>query len=36
MEPAATRGGLMVVFGLVGLVANSVSLLLLMRGQKEA
>ncbi|QTE02242.1 cation diffusion facilitator family transporter [Streptomyces cyanogenus] len=36
VEPAATRGGLMVVFGLVGLVANSVSLVLLMRGQKES
>ncbi|MFF8905085.1 cation diffusion facilitator family transporter [Streptomyces olivaceoviridis] len=36
MEPAQTRGGLMVVFGLIGLVANSVSLVLLMRGQKES
>ncbi|AEY92908.1 cation transporter [Streptomyces corchorusii] len=36
MEPAQTRGGLMVVFGLIGLVANSVSLMLLMRGQKES
>ncbi|MFF5546425.1 cation diffusion facilitator family transporter [Streptomyces olivaceoviridis] len=36
MEPAQTRGGLMIVFGLIGLVANSVSLVLLMRGQKES
>ncbi|MEU3416760.1 cation diffusion facilitator family transporter, partial [Streptomyces sp. NPDC006658] len=36
LEPAETRGGLMIVFGLVGLVANSVSLMLLMRGQKES
>ncbi|MEW2512553.1 cation diffusion facilitator family transporter [Streptomyces sp. NPDC046870] len=36
VEPAQTRGGLMVVFGLIGLVANSVSLVLLMRGQKES
>ncbi|MGV9994699.1 cation diffusion facilitator family transporter [Streptomyces sp. NPDC003374] len=36
LTPADTRGGLMIVFGLVGLVANSVSLTLLMRGQKES
>ncbi|MFB0620646.1 cation diffusion facilitator family transporter [Streptomyces sp. AGS-58] len=36
VEPADTRAGLMIVFGLVGLVANSVSLVLLMRGQKES
>jgi cobalt-zinc-cadmium efflux system protein len=36
IAPAETRGGLMVVFGLIGLVANSVSLTLLMRGQKES
>ncbi|MEU2062968.1 cation diffusion facilitator family transporter [Streptomyces sp. NPDC013455] len=36
VEPVPTRGGLMVAFGLVGLVANSVSLALLMRGQKES
>ena len=36
VTPADTRGGLMVVFGLIGLVANSVSLTLLMRGQKES
>ncbi|MFI1168994.1 cation diffusion facilitator family transporter [Streptomyces sp. NPDC020801] len=34
--PADTQGGLMIWFGLVGLVANSVSLTLLMRGQKES
>ncbi|MCC5475448.1 cation diffusion facilitator family transporter [Streptomyces sp. NPDC059680] len=36
VTPAETRGGLMIVFGLIGLVANSVSLTLLMRGQKES
>ncbi|MFF8650633.1 cation diffusion facilitator family transporter [Streptomyces griseoluteus] len=36
LRPAETHGGLMVVFGAIGLVANSVSLLLLMRGQKES
>lgn len=36
ITPAAVEGGLTVVFGLVGLVANSVSLLLLMRGQRES
>ncbi|MFF9407672.1 cation diffusion facilitator family transporter [Streptomyces anandii] len=36
VTPADTRGGLMIWFGLVGLVANSVSLTLLMRGQKES
>ncbi|MFJ4807766.1 cation diffusion facilitator family transporter [Streptomyces longwoodensis] len=34
--PAGTEGGLMVVFGAIGLVANSVSLTLLMRGQAES
>ncbi|MEU7057691.1 cation diffusion facilitator family transporter [Streptomyces sp. NPDC046197] len=34
--PADTRGGLMIAFGVVGLVANSISLTLLMRGQKES
>ncbi|WP_210588433.1 cation diffusion facilitator family transporter [Streptomyces sp. GESEQ-35] len=34
--PADTEGGLMIVFGLIGLVANLVSLTLLMRGQKES
>ncbi|MFF9813259.1 cation diffusion facilitator family transporter [Streptomyces sp. NPDC014006] len=36
VTPAATEGGLTIVFGLVGLVANSVSLVLLMRGQAES
>jgi cobalt-zinc-cadmium efflux system protein len=36
ITPAATEGGLMVGFGLTGLVANMVSLTLLMRGQKES
>ncbi|MEU0083277.1 cation diffusion facilitator family transporter [Streptomyces sp. NPDC006274] len=36
IEPAQTRGGLTVVFALVGLAANMVSLTLLMRGQKES
>jgi cobalt-zinc-cadmium efflux system protein len=36
LSPADTQGGLMIWFGLVGLVANSVSLTLLMRGQKES
>ncbi|WP_328437331.1 cation diffusion facilitator family transporter [Streptomyces sp. NBC_00444] len=34
--PAGTEGGPMIVFGLIGLVANLVSLTLLMRGQKES
>ncbi|MGW0122867.1 cation diffusion facilitator family transporter [Streptomyces sp. NPDC003327] len=36
IEPADTRGGLAIAFALVGLVANMVSLSLLMRGQKES
>ncbi|MFI9616441.1 cation diffusion facilitator family transporter [Streptomyces sp. NPDC052023] len=36
ITPAATEGGLTVVFGLIGLVANMISLTLLMRGQKES
>ncbi|MFF3561519.1 cation diffusion facilitator family transporter [Streptomyces sp. NPDC002574] len=36
IAPAEVEGGLTVVFGVVGLVANSVSLLLLMRGQRES
>ncbi|OAH12516.1 cation diffusion facilitator family transporter [Streptomyces jeddahensis] len=36
ITPADTHGGLTIVFGLVGLVANSLSLALLMRGQKES
>ncbi|XUL92567.1 cation diffusion facilitator family transporter [Streptomyces galilaeus] len=34
--PADTEGGLTVVFGLLGLVANMISLTLLVRGQKES
>ncbi|CAL9366561.1 cation transporter [Streptomyces sp. DH-12] len=36
ITPADTEGGLAMVFGAVGLVANLVSLALLMRGQKES
>ncbi|MFV0132575.1 cation diffusion facilitator family transporter [Streptomyces sp. HMX87] len=36
ITPAGTEGGLTMVFGAVGLVANSVSLALLMRGQRES
>ncbi|MEU7474004.1 cation diffusion facilitator family transporter [Streptomyces sp. NPDC044984] len=36
VTPADTKGGLAVVFGAIGLVANLVSLMLLMRGQKES
>ncbi|GHE65493.1 cation diffusion facilitator family transporter [Streptomyces thermocarboxydus] len=36
VTPADTEGGLAMVFGAVGLVANLVSLSLLMRGQKES
>ncbi|WP_299534613.1 cation diffusion facilitator family transporter [uncultured Streptomyces sp.] len=36
LTPAATEGGLMVVFGAVGLVANLVSLSLLLAGQKDS
>jgi cobalt-zinc-cadmium efflux system protein len=36
VTPAATEGGLTIVFGLVGLVANSISLVLLMHGQAES
>ncbi|MER5884828.1 cation diffusion facilitator family transporter [Streptomyces sp. NPDC001941] len=36
IEPAATRGGLTIVFALVGMVANMISLSLLMRGQRES
>ncbi|MEU6945008.1 cation diffusion facilitator family transporter [Streptomyces sp. NPDC046316] len=36
IEPAETKGGLAVAFALVGLVANMVSLSLLVRGQKES
>ncbi|GAB7105911.1 cation diffusion facilitator family transporter [Streptomyces phaeofaciens JCM 4814] len=34
--PAPTEGGLMIWFGVVGLVANMISLTLLMRGQAES
>ncbi|MEU6982306.1 cation diffusion facilitator family transporter [Streptomyces sp. NPDC046324] len=36
IEPAETKGGLTIAFALVGLVANMVSLSLLVRGQKES
>ncbi|SDE25842.1 cation diffusion facilitator family transporter [Streptomyces prasinopilosus] len=36
VAPAETEGGLTLVFGAIGLVANLVSLALLMRGQKES
>ncbi|MFG2773980.1 cation diffusion facilitator family transporter [Streptomyces sp. NPDC048350] len=36
IEPAETKGGLAVAFALVGLVANMISLSLLVRGQKES
>ncbi|WP_286250078.1 cation diffusion facilitator family transporter [Streptomyces graminofaciens] len=36
ITPAGTEGGLTVVFGVVGLFANMISLTLLMRGQKES
>ncbi|WP_405997422.1 cation diffusion facilitator family transporter [Streptomyces sp. NBC_00829] len=36
ITPADTRGGLTVVFALIGLVANMISLSLLVRGQKES
>jgi cobalt-zinc-cadmium efflux system protein len=36
LTPAATEGSLMVWFGAVGLVANMISLTLLMRGQQES
>ncbi|MEH0548315.1 cation diffusion facilitator family transporter [Streptomyces sp. B21-105] len=36
LTPAATEGGLMLWFGAIGLVANMVSLALLMRGQAES
>ncbi|WP_077801000.1 cation diffusion facilitator family transporter [Streptomyces sp. JHA26] len=36
VTPADTAGGLTVVFGAIGLVANMVSLALLMRGQQES
>jgi cobalt-zinc-cadmium efflux system protein len=36
LEPAETKGGLTIVFAVIGLVANIVSLSLLMRGQKDS
>ncbi|MYS20726.1 cobalt-zinc-cadmium efflux system protein [Streptomyces sp. DvalAA-14] len=36
VTPQTIHGGATIVFGLIGLVANSVSLLVLMRGQKES
>src|SRR3954470_18566518 len=36
LTPAGTEGGLMIVFGGIGLVANMISLTLLMRGQHES
>ncbi|MFD5108063.1 cation diffusion facilitator family transporter [Streptomyces cinereoruber] len=36
VEPAGTKGGLAIAFAAVGLVANVISLTLLMRGQKES
>ncbi|WP_455360215.1 cation diffusion facilitator family transporter [Streptomyces sp. SYSU K21746] len=36
ITPAETHGGLTIVFGVVGLLANMVSLGLLMRGQQES
>ncbi|MFF3333120.1 cation diffusion facilitator family transporter [Streptomyces sp. NPDC002888] len=36
ITPAGTAGGLTVVFGAIGLVANMISLTLLMRGQKDS
>ncbi|WP_216588262.1 cation diffusion facilitator family transporter [Streptomyces brasiliscabiei] len=36
ITPAGTEGGLAVVFGAIGLLANMISLTLLMRGQKES
>lgn len=36
ISPSEVEGGLTVVFGLIGMAANSVSLVLLMRGQRES
>ncbi|MEU5996423.1 cation diffusion facilitator family transporter [Streptomyces sp. NPDC047197] len=36
ITPAETEGGLAIVFGVIGLVANMISLSLLMRGQKDS
>ncbi|MFC8124384.1 cation diffusion facilitator family transporter [Streptomyces sp. NPDC057302] len=36
ITPAETEGGLTIVFGVIGLVANMISLSLLVRGQKDS
>lgn len=36
LSPAGTAGGLMILFGAIGLVANMISLTLLMRGRQES
>jgi cobalt-zinc-cadmium efflux system protein len=36
VTPTDTEGGLTIVFGLIGLVANTISLTLLLRGQKDS
>ncbi|MEU9859576.1 cation diffusion facilitator family transporter [Streptomyces sp. NPDC047971] len=36
IEPAETRGGMAIAFALIGLVANMISLSLLVRGQRES
>ncbi|GAA3123448.1 cation diffusion facilitator family transporter [Streptomyces rectiviolaceus] len=36
ITPAETEGGLTIVFGVIGLLANMISLSLLMRGQKDS
>jgi cobalt-zinc-cadmium efflux system protein len=36
VTPVGTEGGLTVVFGVIGLIANTISLTLLIRGQKES
>ncbi|MET7927551.1 cation diffusion facilitator family transporter [Streptomyces sp. NPDC005349] len=36
MEPAETQGGLTIIFGVIGLVANMISLSILVRGQKDS
>jgi cobalt-zinc-cadmium efflux system protein len=36
MEPAGTAGGLTIVYGLIGLAANMISLSLLVKGQQES
>ncbi|WP_369250720.1 cation diffusion facilitator family transporter [Streptomyces sp. R41] len=36
VTPVDTHGGQTIVFGLIGLVANTISLILLMRGQKDS